>query len=64
MAARYTPVITYQPIFREVIPLETVYAEIPTDIKGIFQDFKRLKFYLLDSMLSYYQKNVACVLHA
>ena len=37
MAARYTPVITYQPIFREVIPLETVYAEIPPDIMGIFQ---------------------------
>ena len=37
MAARYTPVNTYQPIFREVIPLETVYAEIPPDIMGIFQ---------------------------
>ena len=37
MAAQYTPVITYQPIFKEVVPLETVYAEIPPDIMGIFQ---------------------------
>ena len=37
MAARYTPVTTYQPIFKEVFPLETVYTEIPPDIMGIFQ---------------------------
>ena len=37
MAVRYTPVNTYQPIFKQVAPVQTVYDEIPPDIMGIFQ---------------------------
>ena len=34
MAVRYTPVNTYQPIFKQVAPVQTMYDEMPPDMDG------------------------------
>jgi len=33
----YVPVNVYQPLFKEIQPVECIYEEIPKDIMGIFE---------------------------